>query len=174
MAGILQSTRHSKCSALLLGVVDSKAHSRLRDSERLVELMGGDRLFDSREGKGTRVAFTLPELPEPLEPAAGAAERWSKGATPAGLDAAGRSHRVLIVEDDASSRYGLKSLLESEGYRVEEAGSLAEAESLAGRLRPDVVVLDITLPDRDRAGWLRLRQKKGKPEVSPIPLHRGR
>ena len=138
-------------------------------SKQLVELMGGDLLFNSREGKGTRVSFTLPELPEPSEPAAGAS-RWSKGVTPAGLDAAGRSHRVLIVEDDASSRYGLKSLLESEGYRVEEAGSLAEAESLAGRLRPDVVVLDITLPDGDGAEWLRLRQKKGRLEFPVIAL----
>ncbi|HYT31509.1 MAG TPA: response regulator, partial [Thermoanaerobaculia bacterium] len=96
--------------------------------------------------------------------------RWSRGATPEGLDAAGRSHRVLIVEDDASSRYGLKSLLESEGYRVEEAASLAEAESLAGRLRPDVVVLDITLPDGDGAEWLRLRQKKGRLEFPVIAL----
>ena len=138
-------------------------------SKQLVELMGGDLLFNSREGKGTRVSFTLPELPEPSEPVAGAS-RWSKGATPEGLDAAGRSHRVLIVEDDASSRYGLKSLLESEGYRVEEAGSLAEAESLAGRLRPDVVVLDITLPDGDGAEWVRLRQKKGRLEFPVIAL----
>jgi len=138
-------------------------------SKQLVELMGGDLLFNSREGKGTRVSFTLPELPELSEPGAGAS-RWSKGVTPAGLDAAGRSHRVLIVEDDASSRYGLKSLLESEGYRVEEAGSLAEAESLAGRLRPDVVVLDITLPDGDGAEWLRLRQKKGRLEFPVIAL----
>jgi signal transduction histidine kinase len=139
-------------------------------SKQLVELMGGDLLFDSREGKGTRVAFTLPELPEPLEPSAGGAQRWSRGATPEGLDPAGRSRRVLIVEDDASSRYGLKSLLESEGYRVEEAGSLAEAESLAERLRPDVVVLDITLPDGDGAEWLRLRQKKARLEFPVIAL----
>ena len=33
-------------------------------SKQLVELMGGDLLFDSREGVGTRVSFTLPELTE--------------------------------------------------------------------------------------------------------------
>jgi len=139
-------------------------------SKQLVELMGGDLLFDSREGTGTRVAFTLPELPEqPSEPAA-SSQRWSKGALPEGLDASGQAHRVLIVEDDASSRYGLKSLLESEGYRVDEAGSLAEAEQIARRGRPDVVVLDITLPDGDGAEWLRLRQKKAKLEFPVIAL----
>jgi CheY-like chemotaxis protein len=73
---------------------------------------------------------------------------------------AGKGRRVLVIEDDASSRYGLRSLLESEGYEVAEAASLAEAEELAFKVRPDVVVLDITLPDGDGAEWIRLLTKK--------------
>ena len=45
-----------------------------------------------------------------------------------GLDASGNARWILIVEDDEASRYGLKSLLDSEGYRVTEAASLAGAE----------------------------------------------
>ncbi len=135
-------------------------------AKQLVELMGGDLLFDSHEGKGTRVSFTLPELPPPAEPVA-EPQRWNKGPVPQGIDANGRPHDVLIVEDDASSRYGLKSLLESEGYRVSEAATLAEAEQVIGRDSPDVVVLDITLPDGDGAEWLRLRQKR-RPLESPV------
>lgn len=138
-------------------------------SKQLVELMGGDLLFDSREGRGTRVSFTLPELPEPVEPAEGS-QRWSRGPVPAGLDAHGRSRRVLIVEDDLSSRYGLKSLLESEGYLVDEAGTLAEADRITQGPGPDVVVLDITLPDGDGAEWLRLMQKKRPVEFPVIAL----
>ena len=97
-------------------------------SKQLVELMGGDLIFDSREGKGTRVAFTLPQLeaaevaPAPAAPTIAAEPGES-----------GKGRRVLVVEDDAFSRYGLKSLLESEGYEVTEAGTLAEAEDSARR-----------------------------------------
>jgi CheY-like chemotaxis protein len=124
-------------------------------SKQLVELMGGDLIFDSREGEGTRVSFTLPQLEGILDASAVAA------APPAPAEGrSGMGRRILVVEDDAFSRYGLKSLLESEGYEVEEAGDLAEAEDAARRAPPDVVILDITLPDGDGAEWLRLWTKR--------------
>jgi len=124
-------------------------------SKQLVELMGGDLIFDSREGQGTRVSFTLPQLevteetPQTAEPLVASEPGES-----------GRGRRILVVEDDAFSRYGLKGLLESEGYEVTEAGALAEAEESARRLPPDVVILDITLPDGDGAEWLQLVAKR--------------
>ncbi|HEY6050329.1 MAG TPA: ATP-binding protein, partial [Thermoanaerobaculia bacterium] len=135
-------------------------------SKQLVELMGGDLLFTSREGNGTRVSFTLPQLP-PAEGAAPPEARWKSGPTPTGLTEGGECRRVLIVEDDASSRYGLKSLLESEGYEVTEASDLAEAERQIDAREPEVVVLDITLPDGDGASWLASRNRK---EHVPFPV----
>jgi DNA-binding NarL/FixJ family response regulator len=57
---------------------------------------------------------------------------------------------VLLVDDHEVVRVGLRSLLARErGIKVVgEAGSAAEAVTLAARLRPDVVVLDVRLPDR--------------------------
>jgi CheY-like chemotaxis protein len=127
-------------------------------SKQLVELMGGDLLLDSREGRGTRISFTLPLLSEPPAASIPPPERWTGGGVPSGLDASGRPRRVLIVEDDTASRYGLKALLDSEGYEVIEAGSLAEASRELDVRKPDIVVLDITLPDGDGADWLRDRQ----------------
>ncbi len=138
-------------------------------SKQLVELMGGDLLFESHEGSGTRVSFTLPELAEADEPDA-PPTRWSKGSVPEGVDPSGRPRSVLVVEDDDASRYGLRSLLESEGYRVSEAASLAEAERALARRRPDIVVLDITLPDGDGAEWLRQLQKGGPVDFPVIAL----
>ena len=126
-------------------------------SKQLVELMGGDLIFDSREGLGTRVSFTLPQLHDTLE----AGDPTVPAAPPAFPEGEiGRGRRILVVEDDASSRYGLKSLLETEGFQVTEAAALGEADELARRSPPDVLILDITLPDGDGAEWLRLLTKK--------------
>jgi CheY-like chemotaxis protein len=134
-------------------------------SKQLVELMGGDLLFESREGVGTRVSFTLPQLASTEARDAGDTERWKSGPERSGVSASGRAHRVLIVEDDDSSRYGLKSLLESEGYAVSEAGTLAEASRRLRSEPPEVVVLDITLPDGDGAAWLASLREEG-----PLPF----
>lgn len=57
---------------------------------------------------------------------------------------------VLIVDDHAGFRRTARTLLESEGYDVVgEAGSVAEAIELVERLRPDVILLDVQLPDGD-------------------------
>jgi DNA-binding NarL/FixJ family response regulator len=57
---------------------------------------------------------------------------------------------VLIVDDNAAFRNVARTLLESGGYRViGEAGTAAAAVTMAAAIRPDVVLLDIGLPDQD-------------------------
>jgi len=128
-------------------------------SKQLVEIMGGDLLFDTREGIGTRASFTLPQLPETGGPVSPPRRPTPTGAL-WGRAASGNARRILIVEDDESSRYGLKSLLESEGYFVGEAGTLAQADLKLQAEPPHVLILDITLPDGDGAEWLKLRRKE--------------
>jgi DNA-binding NarL/FixJ family response regulator len=60
----------------------------------------------------------------------------------------GRS--VLVVDDHAGFRAAARALLEAEGYRVVgEAADAAEALASAGELRPEVILLDVQLPDLD-------------------------
>lgn len=56
--------------------------------------------------------------------------------------------RLLIADDHPVFRYGLKALLEAEsGFEiVGEASNGEEAVSLAGEVRPDVILMDITMP----------------------------
>ncbi|HYF40222.1 MAG TPA: response regulator transcription factor, partial [Gemmatimonadales bacterium] len=61
-----------------------------------------------------------------------------------------RPIRVLVADDHMIVRTGIRHVLESETdlVVVGEAGSGSEAISLAGELQPDVVVLDISMPDQ--------------------------
>lgn len=56
---------------------------------------------------------------------------------------------VLVVEDEAAVRVLLVSLLSSRGYRVLQAGSAAEGLALIAASRPELVLMDYHLPDRD-------------------------
>jgi DNA-binding response OmpR family regulator len=87
--------------------------------------------------------------------------------------------KILLVEDEQSIADALVELLESEGYRVTHAPDAASAETLLEETRPDLVILDIMLPDTDglvlcselRARWpapvvlLSATQRKSDPII---------
>jgi DNA-binding response OmpR family regulator len=57
--------------------------------------------------------------------------------------------RALIVEDDPSLRRSLRLVLGSRFAAVESCGTLAEARELLAAFQPELVVLDLYLPDGD-------------------------
>ncbi len=57
--------------------------------------------------------------------------------------------KTLIVDDQPSVRFGLRSLLEAEGYRVTEAENGAQALSMMTESAPQLILLDLRLPDAD-------------------------
>ncbi len=59
------------------------------------------------------------------------------------------SSRILVIEDDASIRLGLEDTLRAKGYEVFSAARGDEGLALAGKVAPDLVVLDIMLPDTE-------------------------
>jgi two-component system, OmpR family, KDP operon response regulator KdpE len=58
-------------------------------------------------------------------------------------------HALLIVEDEPALRGMLVTTLEAENYRIIEAGSAGRALTEARTHRPDLILLDLGLPDRD-------------------------
>lgn len=56
-------------------------------------------------------------------------------------------NHVLIVEDNELARDAWRLLLQATGYRVSVAGTIAEALQVARAERPDLALLDLTLPD---------------------------
>ncbi|KAB2892530.1 MAG: two-component system response regulator KdpE, partial [Burkholderiaceae bacterium] len=63
--------------------------------------------------------------------------------------------RILIVEDEAEIRRFVRLTLEAEGHVVHEAGGLQRGLIEAGTRRPDLVVLDLGLPDGDGVQLIR-------------------
>jgi two-component system, OmpR family, KDP operon response regulator KdpE len=68
---------------------------------------------------------------------------------------AGSEPLVLVVEDDPPILRFLRIALTSHGFRYAEATTGQEALVRFGELRPDLVILDLGLPDRDGIGVLR-------------------
>lgn len=73
---------------------------------------------------------------------------------------------VLIVEDDDSLRVALADALAGLGYEIIEAGTGAEALALATRRVPDLILLDLGLPDLD--GLSVARKLQEKPQTAGI------
>ena len=61
----------------------------------------------------------------------------------------GPGPRVLVVDDDLAIRRFLRVTLRAHGYSVFEAGSARAALAAAGTVHPDVMILDLGLPDGD-------------------------
>jgi two-component system KDP operon response regulator KdpE len=82
------------------------------------------------------------------------------------------SLRVLVVEDDREIRALMQSTLSVEGFEVQTAVSLSEASALLRHSLPDVVVLDLGLPDGDGAQLVReIRRQHSVPIIVVSARH---
>ncbi|OGO70628.1 MAG: two-component system response regulator [Chloroflexi bacterium RBG_19FT_COMBO_62_14] len=80
----------------------------------------------------------------------------------------GRSFTVLYVEDDPESRLLIRRVLQAEGYAVIEAKDAADGLASATEQRPDLILIDINLPEVD--GLTLARQIKSVPDLASTPV----
>jgi len=78
------------------------------------------------------------------------------------------AHMILIVDDDPLVRGTVRQLLERLGYDVAEAGTCAEALAFAEALQPDLILLDLRLPDGD--GIDAAQELRRRPTTTSIPI----
>lgn len=75
---------------------------------------------------------------------------------------------VLLVEDTEDNRSMMKRLLEMSGYQVLEAVNGEEAVGMAGRERPRIILMDLSLPVID--GLAATRRIRHLPGLSGVPI----
>ncbi len=151
------STRAYPGTGLGLGIV-----------HRLLTLMGGSLCMESEFGHGSTAHCSIPlPLPKAERPARPAAR-------PAPELASEKILRILVVEDDAISRFTIKGLLERLGHEVHCVGNGRLAlEALAARSF-DCVLSDIQMPVMDGMEFARLLRLSGPEPESGLPALSGK
>lgn len=90
----------------------------------------------------------------------------SLGLVSSGVDAAVKS--VLIVDDDPMFREVVRMRLSAAGYQTFAAAGAEAAWDLVKQHRPDVVLLDLVMPEADGVSFL--RRLRADPALAPTPV----
>jgi PAS domain S-box-containing protein len=129
-------------------------------SRRLVEMHGGT-IVAASEGRGHGARFTV-RLP---------VEEAGKPRSVATRPGQDRGRRILVVEDNPDARESLRMLLESLGHRVVTAVDGRQGLDLALTCRPEVVLIDLGLPEVDGYAIARaIRQAPGGKTIRLIAI----
>jgi signal transduction histidine kinase len=140
-------------------------------SHRFCQMMGGQITVSSEVDRGSTFRLRLPvnvaehivTTPD-IEDLTGAVQ--SQAIAPHPLP--DNDCLVLVVHSDRTVRDQMVNLLNQEGYRVITAWCGREGLRLARELRPDLILLDLHLPETD--SWATLSTLKTEPSLASIPV----
>ena len=112
-------------------------------SQRIVQLMDGKLEVESSPGVGSRFYFAVRLSVIAADPAdPGVTARVITGYE-------GRPRRLLVVDDVTTNRHVLRELLAPLGFEIGEASCGVEALAITPQFQPDLIFLDLRMPDTD-------------------------
>lgn len=76
--------------------------------------------------------------------------------------------RILLIEDNVDNREMVRFVLERAGYEILVGQTGDQAVTLARQERPDLILMDLSLPEKD--GWTAAGEIKADPALAAIPL----
>jgi CheY-like chemotaxis protein len=138
-------------------------------SRRLARLLGGDITATSELGVGSTFSLALPferSIEDAAEPDPPSLDEAPAPAAPD--DPVFNTRIVLVIDDDPAVRDLLPRMLSHPNVHFETAATGAEGLELAEVLLPDLIILDVLLPELD--GWSILQKLKASPETRHIPV----
>ncbi len=140
-------------------------------SRRLCMMLGGDISVESTLGSGSTFTVRIPvSIAETQSPATepGRSLVWnSADEAPLMTTNLSSVNTVLVIDDDPATRDLLERSLSAVDISVVTADNGEDGILLAQALRPDIIILDVVLPDKD--GWEVLAALKADPELMNIP-----
>ena len=104
--------------------------------------MGGAIGLESEEGKGT---FTVTI---PVRRSGKKGRKKSRGRYPVTTDS---GYTILVIDDDPNAQDMMKKFLEKQKYDIIQATNGEDGLQLAAKHRPDLITLDVMMPEMD--GW---------------------
>lgn len=147
-------------------------------SQNLCNLMGGGITLESELGKGSCFTIRLPAVARPPLPAPGdargamhppgACEAVAIDKEIASVGESTQRKRILIIDDDIAFLELAERLLSKEGFNAVSTNAPKGALQLARSMRPDLVLLDVLMPDFD--GWMVLDALKNDHATASIPV----
>ncbi|RBW53798.1 response regulator [Ruegeria sp. A3M17] len=128
-------------------------------AQEFTRMMGGHITVDSKEGVGSTFSF---EIPARYDTVSTSINDHSETSPDTALG------RVLIVDDEEDARNAVAQIVREEGYDVLLASNAEAGMEIARSQKPDVILLDVIMPERD--GWSMLKELKADAKLCETPV----